>query len=85
MILIKLIGLACFTYLMVNSEPTNRLKSMVGFDVMDEQGWRGFISRLLDCCLCLGFYIGLIGTGNLLYASIVAVMAEFINNKILNQ
>jgi hypothetical protein len=84
MILIKLIGLACFTYLMVNSEPTSRLKSWVGFDVMDDQGWKGFISRLLDCCLCSGFWIGLIATGSILYASIVAVMAEFINNKILN-
>jgi hypothetical protein len=81
-ILLKLLGCACITILFTTSEPTNRIKSWMGFDVPDGQGWKAFISRLVQCNMCSGFYIGLILTQNLYYAAIIAIMAEFINNKI---
>jgi len=81
-ILIKVLGAAAITILFVTSEPTNRIKELMGFTAFDNQGWKGFLSRLMNCCMCSGFWVGLILTQDIYLAAIVAITAEFINNKL---
>ncbi len=83
-LLIKLIGSAALTYLFINSEPTNRLVGFLHLDNPETPGFIGFISRLLQCALCLGFWVTLIVTGNLLLAAIGSLLSELVNRYMNN-
>ena len=81
-ILIKIIGLSCMTYLFVNSEPLILIKRGLGFkeeEYYDYGKIKGFIYRLITCCLCSGFWIGLIFTLNIYEACVIAIISELIN------
>jgi hypothetical protein len=80
--IILILGTACLTILAVNSEPTNYLFNKIGLRKPEAKGIQGFLSRLSSCNLCTGFWLGILTTGNILQAAIIAVLAEFINNKL---
>lgn len=86
-LVLKLVGLSCLTILFVISEPSVLLKRFLGFRE-EEYGKYGvikqFFFRLITCTLCSGFWIGLIFTQSIFYASIVSVVSELITNKINN-
>ena len=72
---------ACLSFLFVTAEPLILFKRFCGFrdeDYMQFGKVKAFIYRLINCCLCSGFWIGLILTGSILQAAMVAVVAEFI-------
>jgi hypothetical protein len=81
--LIWIISWSCVGVLWVNSEPTIRFRNWIykmiykykGFE--DKWHW-----RLLNCCLCSSFWIGLFGTGDILLAALVSVIAELLNQKL---
>lgn len=75
-----IIGLACLTYLLTVAEPVIQIKEWMGLNNPNGQGIKGWMSRLLSCCLCLGFWVGLMGTWSLTMAAIVSISAEVINN-----
>jgi hypothetical protein len=74
---LKLIGLSCIGVLWINSEPTTKLRHWIYKSYTDNWHW-----RLINCCLCVSFWIGLIGTGDLLYAAIVSVLGEILCRKL---
>ena len=85
----NIIGLACLTYLMVNSEPTIRLRMFLGFKDEDYESFgniKATIYRLITCEMCLGFWIGLIGwfvlPMSIFAIPMVAVLAQIIKNKL---
>lgn len=86
-LVLKLVGLSCLTILFVTSEPSILLRRYFGFceENYGEYGViKRFIFRLITCCLCSGFWIGIIFTQSIFYASIVSVVSELINNRINN-
>lgn len=70
----EIIGLACVGVLWIESEPTQRLRSLYKKDDL--------FSRLINCCLCSTFWISLIVTQNIYIAAISSVLAEFICRKL---
>jgi hypothetical protein len=86
--MILLIKIAAITMLFVVSEPMILLKRFIGFkdeNYMLFSKTKAFIHRLINCCLCSGFYIGLIITGSLYDAALIAVISELIykiNNRL---
>lgn len=82
--MIEILGLTCITILFVESEPLILLKRYIGFREEEYDTWsnkKRFIFRLITCCLCSGFWIGLI-TLNIYYAAIISVLSELIYKKI---
>jgi hypothetical protein len=75
-ILLNLLGAACIGALWVNSEPTMALRELI---FKDKQNW---FRRLLECCFCISFWIGLAFTQDVMMASIVSVSAEIISRKL---
>lgn len=72
--ILELAGLACAGYLFAEAaQPVQYLKKLCR---TDRVGW---LSQLLDCSLCSGFWIGLVYTQNVLSACIVSVMAEVVS------
>lgn len=80
--ILTIFELSGLTYLIVNAEPIIILKNKLGIDTDSENKYNRFIARLLDCCLCTGFWFGLIVTQNLLIAGGVSVLAEYISKQI---
>ena len=94
LLVFKVLGLACVTFLWVSSEPTTKLLQwFVDKGVVKNQGW---VHRLLSCSLCSGFWIGILFgvldyffyyhtpyVFDILYtASLVSLVALFIDLKI---
>ena len=72
--MVKLIGLACLSFLIAEgAEPLEYLKQKIR---LERFHW---INKLLTCSLCCGFWVGLMGTQNILNAAIVSVCAETIS------
>ena len=75
----QMIELACLSWLLAEgASPANQLKSFLRIERIH------WLNTLLTCSLCLGFWVGLIGTQNILHAAGVSVMAEAlsrINNR----
>lgn len=78
--LVEIIALASLTNLFVHSEPTNKLKHFIYNKLKRSED--DFIFRLISCCLCSGFWIGLLFTFSLYQAAIIAVFAELISKKL---
>jgi hypothetical protein len=78
--LVEIIALAALTNLFVLAEPVNHLKSFIYKLLKKEES--GFIYRLINCCLCSGFWIGLAATQSLYSAAIISIAAEFIYKKL---
>jgi hypothetical protein len=82
-LIVTILGLASIGVLWVNSEPTIWLRETVYKKIYGCSGWYDrWHYRLLTCCLCSSFWIGLIFTTNLYYAAIISVLAELICRKL---
>lgn len=78
---ITILGLASLTNLWLHSEPTNKLKHFLYKEVKDKDNlWHW---RLINCALCLGFWVGFLFTWDILLAALVSVSAEFICRKLV--
>jgi len=76
-----IIELACLSYLFVVAEPSILLRELIGFkeeNYFEYGKIKKFFHRLLNCCMCSGFWIGLIATGNIGTAAIISISAEII-------
>lgn len=78
--MLEIIALAALTNLFVLAEPINHLKTYIYKLLKKEES--GFIYRLINCCLCSGFWIGLLATQSFYQAAIIAVLAELIYKKL---
>ena len=69
-----LLGLSSMTHLWVVSKPTQWVRRSLRIDPMS------ILGELLECHLCIGFWIGLIGTLNIPMAALVSVLSVIISN-----
>jgi hypothetical protein len=76
--MLEILGWACLGVLWINAEPTIRLREWL-YKNKNKEVWHW---RLINCCLCISFWIGLIATGNILTACIISVLGEFICRQI---
>ena len=77
--IVKLLGLLSLTWLFVEgSKPTQYIKSVLGIDNEAEPKdiYRLVAQGLFNCCLCTGFWVGLIAYQNLYMAGIVSILSE---------
>jgi hypothetical protein len=84
--MIDLIGFISIAVLFNTAEPILLLKRRIGFkeELYDTySNNKKFFHRGLYCCMCSGFWIGLILTGNIFTASIISIGSELINKKII--
>lgn len=80
--IMRLVGIASMGFLFVAAEPMIMIKTWL-FNHIYKKDYEGMmIWRLLNCALCSGFYIGLAITQDILSASIIAVVAEMIYQKL---
>ena len=82
MTLINILGLACLANVIVTATPIKMLLRYIGVTSKSESKVKAFIAQLLSCALCIGTWVGIIGTSSLAQGAIVAVLAELINRKI---
>lgn len=78
----NIITYACLTYLFVYAEPIILIRQYLNISTDSDNKYIRFIARLLGCCLCSGFWIGLIITQNIYLAAATAITAETITKKI---
>lgn len=93
--IVKFIGLLALTWLFVEgSQPIQFLKKLVKVhpELLGKDLFRQVISKLLSCCLCSGWWIGLIYYQNILLACVTSISAElfarvlnYLFNKVFNQ
>ena len=84
--MIDIIMWSCIGVLLQEAEPIIILKRYIGFkeELYDEWGTlKRFLHRLLNCAMCLTFWVTLIGTFNLDVAIISSVLAQIIHKKII--
>jgi hypothetical protein len=67
---------------LVEAEPIKRLKDWLGVSSKSPQAFIAFIARMLNCALCLGMWVGSIATWDIIYGSVIAVVAELISRKL---
>lgn len=80
--IINIIAIACLSFLFAKgAEPIQWIKTLCKVDsdaaYINKVQW--FFVKLLNCCLCSGFWIGLIITQSLYLACIISVLSELIN------
>lgn len=80
--LINIIGLACLVNLLVEAEPIKWFKTWIGLTPDAGSSVVRFFARLTGCCLCLGIYVGAVGTMSITQGALVAVLAELVNRKL---
>jgi hypothetical protein len=86
--MILIIKIAALSFLFVTAEPLILFKRFLGFreeDYMKYGKVKAFISRLINCCLCSGFWLGLILTGSMYDAALISIISELIyklNNRL---
>ena len=84
--MIYIIGLSCINVLLQVAEPIILIKRWFGFkeELYDTySNSKRFIHRLLYCALCLGFWVSLIISGDILTAATCSIIGEIIKNKLL--
>ena len=72
--MLEIIAIACIGVLWINSEPTIRLRQLYKTD--------DWFNRLINCCLCSTFWIGLIITQSIYIAAISSVLGELLCKKL---
>lgn len=78
---ITIIGLACLGYLLaVAAEPAQDIKEYFNLhiDAVYRNKFQWFFVKMLNCCLCFSFWLGLSVTLNISVAAIVSVLSEII-------
>lgn len=80
----NIIALACLTIIIATSSITNKIKHYFGVSNLDEPKTvlLQFIQELINCNMCVGFWVGLIATQSILIASVVSILATYIGGKI---
>ena len=79
--MLTIIELTCLSYLFVVAEPLTLFKRLIGFkeeNYFEYGKVKKFFHRLLNCCMCSGFWIGLIATGNIGTAAIISITSEIL-------
>lgn len=80
-ILITFLSLCCFVFLFaVGAEPIQDIKTKFSVGPLDEymSPIQWFITKMLNCSLCSGFWIGLIFYQSILLACLVSVTSEIL-------
>ena len=81
--ILEILGIACMSVLFVVAEPMIISKMMVFKMIYGKKDYtRSFVWKLITCCLCSGFWIGLVITHNIYTASIISIVSELIYKKI---
>lgn len=86
--MILIIKIAALSFLFVTAEPLILFKRFLGFkeeDYMKFSKTKAFVHRLINCCLCSGFWIGLIITHTVYDAALISIISEIIykiNNRL---
>lgn len=80
----SIIWVSCLTLLFVNAEPMILIKRWMGFkeELMGSNPLRDYFTKLLYCCMCSGFFIGLVFTQNFQLACIISIVSELIDRKL---
>lgn len=85
--MITILGIIAINVLLQSAEPIIHLKRFLGFKEEEYDSytsqWR-FIHRLLYCCACLGFWVGLIISFDIYTAAICSVASELVYKKLLD-
>lgn len=76
------VGLCCGIYLAVEAHPIQVLKAKTGFTPDSNNKVVSYLAMMFDCCLCLGFWVGLVFYMDILTASIVSICSEFLYRKL---
>lgn len=81
----EILGLMCLSCLVVNATPILYLRDKIGLLEMKDSNHflKNRLIELLSCAMCVGFWIGIGVTGNILTASIIAIGSEIINKILL--
>jgi hypothetical protein len=82
--IVTILGLACIGVLWINAEPAIRLREWIWRSIWKwrevwESKWHW---RLVSCCMCFSFWLGLAVTTNLYSAAIISVVAELVCRKL---
>lgn len=80
--IIQFIGLCCFVYLLVEASPIQAIKAKIGFTPNSKYSAVSYLASMADCCLCLGFWVGLVFYMDVLTASIVSICSEILYRKL---
>jgi hypothetical protein len=79
--LILLFSYACVAYIIARAEVFQKIKRPLGIDdnAMPYTWYAKIAQELLNCSLCVGFWVGIIMTQVVWQAAIVSVVAEIID------
>lgn len=85
-----ILGAAAITALWINSLPTIELRSLLGFRKKNRNWFLVYMTEMLNCAMCSGFWIGLAtaiakgftGLDVFLIAALTSVVAELLDRKI---
>ena len=80
--IMKLLGLSAMSFLFVAAEPMIMIKTWLFNQIYKKDYSYLLIWKLINCALCSGFWIGFAVTKDILSASIIAVLAELIYQKL---
>ncbi len=81
-LLLLILGIASMSVLFVVAEPMIISKHMVFKMIFKKNYESNFFWKLINCCLCSGFWIGLVITQDIYQASIISILSELIYKKI---
>lgn len=80
--MISLLGIICLVWLFAEGlDPVQNIKKYFKVDNYAEyiNSFQWFFVKLLNCCLCLGFWTGLVLSQDVFIASITSVGAEILS------
>ena len=81
--IIKILGISSMSVLFVVAEPSILIKKWIFHKIYRGKSYDStFIWKLITCCLCSSFWIGLIFTRDIYLASIISITGELICRKI---
>ena len=82
-ILIKILGLGALSFLFVTSTPTIMIRIWLFNKIYKGKYYESsLLWKLVTCCKCSSFWIGLIFTQDIFIASLVSVIGELIYIKL---
>lgn len=78
--MINFLGLISLVYLFVESDISNSVKEL--FQISNDSSYinkyQWFILKLVNCCMCSGFWFGLIYYHDILLAALTSISAEIL-------
>lgn len=81
----NIIAYACLSVIFAKSSITGKIKYIFNIDELatPDNYFLQLLQELVNCCMCSGFWIGLICTQSVLMAAIISILAEYIGEKLL--